>query len=68
MTDRRRQCRASPPDRIGRAVTVHLNADDYRDLYELTMTRGGSMSDALRDLVRAESARHRNLSDNEAKA
>ncbi|MGK7653170.1 ribbon-helix-helix protein, CopG family [Roseovarius sp. B08] len=63
MTDRRRQCRASPPDRIGRPVTVHLSADDYRDLYELTMTRGGSMSDALRDLVRAETARKPTVSD-----
>lgn len=35
-----------------RPVTVHLDPDDYRPLYELTMERGTSMSETLRQIIR----------------
>lgn len=53
MTDRRRQCRASPPrGQVSRAVTVYLDPSDYRRLYEITMQRGTSMAETLRQIIR----------------
>ena len=36
-----------------RTVTVLLDPDDYRQLYELTMERGVSMAETLRIIIRA---------------
>ena len=54
MADGRNHCRADPPSefRGKRPVAVHLNADDYRALYEQTMIRGVSMQETLRLIIR----------------
>ncbi|WP_161490472.1 ribbon-helix-helix domain-containing protein [Roseovarius indicus] len=53
MTDKRNRCKANPPHKIGkRPVTVHLDPVDYRQLYELTMQRGVSMADTIRQIIR----------------
>lgn len=51
--DKRKRCHAAPPHARGkRPVTVHLDPDDYRLLYELTMQRGTSMMETLRQIIR----------------
>lgn len=54
MADRRKTlCRAEPPFKRGsKPVTVHLGPDDYRALYELTMQRGTSLAETLRQIIR----------------
>lgn len=53
MTDGRKRPRAEPPDdRRSRFVTVYLDPADYRRLYEITMARGTSMAEALRQIIR----------------
>lgn len=53
QSDRRKRCRASPPHARGmRPVTAHLDPNDYRHLYEITMERGTSMSETLRQIIR----------------
>lgn len=51
--DERKRCRATPPkERSGRTVTTYLSADDYRHLYDVTMARGASMAETLRQIIR----------------
>jgi len=53
MTDKRRRCHATPPGgRAPRCVQVLLDPEDYRALYEITMQRGLSMADTLRQIIR----------------
>ena len=53
MPDKRKQCRAAPPTgNVSRFVSVYLDPEDYRALYESTMERGTSMSEALRQIIR----------------
>jgi len=53
MPDRRKRCHAAPPgDRCSRSVSVYLSEDDYRKLYELTMERGTSMAETMRQIIR----------------
>lgn len=53
MTDKRKRCKASPPvGRVGRMVTAYLDPADYRKLYEITMERGESMAETIRQLIR----------------
>lgn len=53
MTDRRKQCKATPPGgKVGRMVAAYLEPADYRKLYEITMQRGESMAETIRQLIR----------------
>jgi hypothetical protein len=53
MPDRRKRCKADPPKgRASRFVSVYLSPDDYRRLYELTIERGTSMAETLRQIIR----------------
>ena len=55
--DRRRRPLASPPDpkRRSKYVRSNLNADDYRKLYELMVSRNTSMEETIRQLIREAS-------------
>lgn len=65
MTDARNRCKATPPGGKGsRPVVAHLAPDDYRLLYELTMQRGVSMADTMRQIIReAAEAKPQNQQD-----
>ena len=54
--DRRNRPRMEPPRKVGKkAVTVQLAPDDYRRLFDLTLTEGVSMADTIRLLIRRAS-------------
>lgn len=56
MSDGRVRPKMSPPSgRVGRTIQVHLSASDYRKLYELTLRRGVSMAETVRQIVREAS-------------
>ena len=58
MTDKRKRCRAAvPTGRVSRAVTAYLAPDDYRALYEITMERGTSMAETIRQIIREAETR-----------
>lgn len=53
MSDGRKHCRAEPPFKRGtKPVTVLLGPEDYRALYEITMQRGTSLAETLRQIIR----------------
>ena len=53
MTDKRKRCRADPPGgKTKRQITAFLEPEDYRLLYELTMQRGVSMAETIRQIIR----------------
>ena len=39
---------------VAQTIQVHLDAGDYRKLYELVLIDGGSMADTVRRMVREE--------------
>lgn len=54
--DGRQRPRFKPPQRIGkRPVTVYLDPEDYRALYERALTANTSLQEVLRGLIRGPS-------------
>lgn len=53
MKDGRQHLRAKPPRGLGgNTVTVTLDADDYKKLYDMAATRGTSIANMMRTLIR----------------